>query len=542
MSDERTLSDAVAGAVAAAGTTLAFGVPGGGANLDTIGALEAAGLRFVLAHGETASAIMAATAAELTGTPGVCLATRGPGAASLANGIAHARLDRCPMIAITDVVPAAQRARVAHQLVDQRQLLGASAKASCTLGREPGALASKAVRVAAGPPWGPVHVDLDPSAESDGGELEARARTGPSDADLERAREVLGPALRPVLLAGVGCRGREQAVARFAERHGIPVLTTYKAKGCLDERSPLAAGILTGATVEAPILAAADAFLAVGLNPVELIPAPWPYPAPVVAVGPWVSADAYFPVEVALDGPLDELLESLDGAASGTAWGDVPRKHRAAVRRRLREITGAPGRIGPVDVLLAARAAFGPEAIATVDAGAHMLAAMELWTVPGPQQALISSGLATMGFALPAAIAAALVRPERPVVCFTGEGGLGMCLAELETVARLALDVTVVVLDDARLSLIELKQRDSGQGGEGAIRYAEVDFAALGRAMGIPGERITEPRALPGALEAAAARRGPVLLDVVIDPSGYRAVLDTIRAGQRLPAPSSAET
>ena len=528
----------MAGALRSAGATLAFGVPGGGPNLDTIGAFEDAGLRFVLAHSETAGALMAATAAELTGAPSACLATRGPGAASMANGIAHALLDRCPVLAISDVVPARQRRRITHQLLDQRRLLGASAKASCSLGTGARTVAGDAVRLTRQVPWGPVHVDLDPTAASDGSELQASPASGFFDADAHRAREVLGAASRPLILAGIGARGEHQAIRDFAERYGVPVLATYKAKGCVDEHSPLAAGVLTGATVEAPMLAAADAILAIGLDPVELIPAPWPYLAPIVTVGPWVSVDEYFPVEVALAGTVPETLAVLSDAISGEAWGDAPLQHRSRVRSRLLETLAPDGTIGPTDVVVATREAFGAQTIATVDAGAHMLPAMELWTVPGPQQALISSGLATMGFALPAAIAAALVHADLPIVCFTGEGGLGMCLGELETVARLRLNITIVVLDDARLSLIELKQRAAGQGGEGAVRYEPVDFAALATAMGVRGQRVTEPEALREAVKTAAGSAGPSLLDVVIDPSSYGHILEVIRGGARMPDPA----
>jgi acetolactate synthase-1/2/3 large subunit len=185
--------------------------------------------------------------------------------------------------------------------------------------------------------------------------------------------------------------------------------------------------------------------------------------------------------------------------------------------------------------VVAAHEVFGTSAIATVDAGAHMLVVMELWTVAQPGHALASSGLATMGFSLPAAIAAALVHPDQRVVCFTGEGGLGMCVAELETLVRMNLAVTVVVLDDARLSLIELKQRSEGQGGANAVRYRDIDFAAVSAGMGLPGERVTDATGLRGALTRAAETDGPFLVDAVIDPRPYVDVIDAIRGGSREP-------
>jgi acetolactate synthase-1/2/3 large subunit len=185
--------------------------------------------------------------------------------------------------------------------------------------------------------------------------------------------------------------------------------------------------------------------------------------------------------------------------------------------------------LAPHVVVDAARAMAPADAIATVDAGAHMLVTMPLWEVSAPGEALISSGLATMGFALPAAIAAAIARPGRHVVCFAGDGGLGMTLAELETVARLALPVAVVVFNDSALSLIEIKQAAEGHGGEGAVRYRATEFTRCAQAVGIASRRVEDARALEQALALAFSAPAPFLIDAVVDPSGYPDVLRAIR-------------
>ncbi len=168
-----------------------------------------------------------------------------------------------------------------------------------------------------------------------------------------------------------------------------------------------------------------------------------------------------------------------------------------------------------------ARAHTPPDTIATVDAGAHMLAVMPLWEVDEPRRLLISSGLATMGFALPAAIAAALCSPGQPVVAFTGDGGLGMTLAEIETAVRLRLRIVVIVFNDATLSLIKIKQRAAGQGGAEAVDYGPVSFAGVATAMGAAAAAAgTEAELASGAGRGAAPgwpdgdrrRGGPGLL------------------------------
>jgi acetolactate synthase-1/2/3 large subunit len=136
-----------------------------------------------------------------------------------------------------------------------------------------------------------------------------------------------------------------------------------------------------------------------------------------------------------------------------------------------------------------------------------------------------------MGFALPAAIAGAIARPDRQVACFVGDGGLGMTLAELETLARLDLPVVVIVFNDSALSLIEIKQAAEGHGGMGAVRYRTTDFARIAEAVGIPSRRVEDEQELRAALDAAFSSRVPFLVDVVVDPSGYPAVMRAIRGG-----------
>ena len=172
------------------------------------------------------------------------------------------------------------------------------------------------------------------------------------------------------------------------------------------------------------------------------------------------------------------------------------------------------------------RDAAPPGTVATVDAGAHFLAVMPFWPADAPGDLLISNGLATMGFAVPAAIAAALTRPGRPVVAFVGDGGLGMTLAELETLARLALPVTVLVFDDARLSLIAVKQ-GGRHGGDAAVAYRDVDFAAVAVAMGIAAVAVGSEQDLAAALRDGWDR--PRLLDVRTDPASYRHLIAVTR-------------
>jgi acetolactate synthase-1/2/3 large subunit len=547
---------AIVAALARAGTRLVFGVPGGGPNLDVVGAAEAAGLRFVLAHGETAATIMAATSADLTGAPGAVVVTRGPGLASAVNGIAHAALDRLPVVVIADTVA---DTRTSHQRIDQEALGRSVAKAAFTVGGPPAAaeaVAARAVASALAAPAGPVIANMaDPAADQHGpprveNGVEAQTRRAAEDAAARAGLAILTEAVRgarrPVVLLGTGAIPRTAAVRDALGGRGIPALHTYRARGVLPDSGAEAAGLVTGGTMEWPLLSAADLIVGLGVDEAEMIPARWDYAGRTILVSePGAPpAHGWFTGATELTMPIDDALGVLAAGPGGTMeW--PPGAGRAAktdaARRLVAAATAAPGRLAPQQVVATARACAPPETIATVDAGAHMLVAMPLWEVPGPRLLLTSSGLATMGYALPAAIAAALCLPQTqgaprvPVLAFTGDGGLGMTLAEIETAVRLSLRVIVIVFNDAALSLITIKQNPAGHGGEAAVRYRPTSFAAAAAAMGAAGAAVSSERELAAALTDALARPGPTVIDAHVDPAGYPAVMDLSRgqAGRR---------
>jgi acetolactate synthase-1/2/3 large subunit len=534
-----------------------FGLPGGGPNLDVVGAAAAVGLRFVLTHTESAAAIMAATCADLTGAPGALVVTRGPGLASAVNGIAHAALDRLPVIVIADTVRSAEADRISHQRLDQAALGGSVAKAVVTIsGSRGGDAAADAVRLALAPPAGPVIALMDDSASPDGGSASpaqiAAADPGqdtraldPAGAaaghDLAALAQALRAARRPVVMLGADAIPYTAPVRAALHGSGIPVLHTYRARGIVPDSAAEAAGLVTGGTMEWPLLAAADLIVGLGVDEAEMIPAPWDYPGRTILVTEYPAERgkaAYFTGASQLTGPLPEAIEILAGGGGHDWPPGVGRAIRMRTAMRLAEAAcAAPGRLAPQHVAATARAHMPHDCVATVDAGAHMLAVMPLWEVAEPRRLLISSGLATMGFALPAAIAAALCAPGRPVVAFTGDGGLGMTLAEIETAVRLVLRIVIVVFNDAALSLIKIKQRP-GQGGGEAVDYGPVSFAGAAGSMGAAAAAVRSEAELAAALAAALRRDGPTVIDARVDPAGYPLIMDLSRGDAgRQPVP-----
>ena len=541
-------ASAIVTALAAAGTRVMFGVPGGGPNLDVVGAAAAAGLRFVLTHTETAAAIMAATCADLTGTAGAVVVTRGPGLASAINGIAHAALDRLPVVVVADTVRAGEAGRISHQRLDQVALGQSVAKGVVTVGgNRASEAAAHAAQLALAPPAGPVIALMDdsgPASPADApGVLDPDSPAADGN-DLGLLATVLRTARRPVLLLGTEAIPHTTAIRAALGGSGIPVLHTYRARGIIPDSAAEAAGLVTGGTMEWPLLAAADLIIGLGVDEAEMIPAAWDYAARTVLVTRYpaerTGAAGYFTGAATLAIALPAAIDLLAARAGQHDWPPAAgRAARMDAARRLSEAARAgPGMLAPQQVATVVRAHTPPDSIATVNAGAHMLAVMPLWEVTQPRRLLISSGLATMGFALPAAIAAALCAPGQPVVAFTGDGGLGMTLAEIETAVRLGLRIVVIVFNDAALSLIKIKQQPAGHGSGEAVDYSPVSFAGAAAAMGAAAAAVSSEAELAGALAAALRRDGPTVIDAQVDPAGYPVIMDLSRGDAgRQPVP-----
>ncbi len=523
MSDR--LATVLAQGVRDRGADVVFGFPGGGPNLEVVGAVGDAGLRFVLTHGETTACIMAATYGLLTRRPALAIATRGPGAACAVNGAAQATLDRFPLLVVTDCVPSEQRDRFAHQRFDQQQLFAPVTKWSGRLATSPHAAetVSAALGLAAARPAGAVHLDYDPTGQSMSvPEPSVPARS--TDDVIRHAADLVRAAAKPVVIVGLEANASADAVLAAVERLACPALTTYQAIGVLPEGHPQLAGLFTSGVIEAPVLFESDLILTIGFDQVEPMPTAWRYDVPVVAISENPACATLAPLTVEVIGSLAPMLDRVVTIAC-TGW--PPDSGTRALTDARAALAGtSQGTFGPLELAAAVVAAVPPGTTATVDAGAHFLAIMPFWPASAPLQLLISNGLATMGFAVPAAIAAALARPGRPVVCMVGDGGLAMTLAELETLARLQLPVSVVVFDDAALSLIEVKQKP-GQGGADAVRFTPVDYAAVARAMGLDAVVVATSSEIAAALQGGWDR--PRLIDARIDPSSYSALIAKTR-------------
>lgn len=538
-----TVADRIVQRLLDAGVGAMFGMPGGGSNLDLIDAAKRRGLPFILTATETGAALAAIAHSDVSGGPGVCLTTLGPGVASVVNGVACARLDRAPLLVITDCHPASATA-FEHQRIDHRALLTPVTKWSAPIGvADVDDVLDRAIARATAGPAGPVHLDLafdvararavDDGARSFEQRHPDERHAPPSDQRpalpvSESVAALIRQARRPLLLVGLGARRAADAVAvrALCAAHGVPALVTYKAKGVVADADPHFAGVFTNAAIEQPILADADLFIGIGLDPVELIPRPWMHAAPIINCTRWRVDERQIAFTDQFVGDPSATLEQIGQLLQRSSW-NLDAVHRAVNGQRmaLREHHGSG--LAPASAVDIIARSSGSARVA-VDAGAHMFPATMLWPVTESNGMLISNGLSTMGFAVPAAIGAAVANRDRHVVALTGDGGLLICAGELLTAARERLRIVTVVFNDASLSLIAVKQRQMRHESAGVV-LGNVRWDQLADSVGVNGHVASDARQLERALAEALAHDGPSLIDIRIDPASYGEILRMIR-------------
>jgi acetolactate synthase-1/2/3 large subunit len=518
-----------------AGCRYAFGMPGGEV-LTLVDALEKAGIRFILAKHENAAGFMAEGVHHRNGAPGILVATVGPGALNGINVVANALQDRVPLIVLTGAVDADEAQTYTHQVLDQPQVFRPITKASFTLdATASGVIADKAIAIATEGRPGPVHIDVPISVADQVVPNAARPMRAPASPvapadgpDLDQARSWLAAAKRPIMIAGVDAVNANTgpALTAFAERYGIPVITTYKAKGLMPEDHALCLG---GAGLSPladrtllPLISRADLVLCVGYDPIEMRTGwrdPWdPSVTPVIDIT--AAPNHHYMHQASLNFIADctgTLAALSGGVAPQPTWanGEV-----AAAKASLAKDFPSDDVWGPAAVIDECRQVLPTNTLASADSGAHRILLSQMWTSHEPRGLMQSSALCTMGCAVPLAMGASIAAPDRVVVSFSGDAGFLMVAGELATAAELKLRTIFVVFVDASLALIELKQRQRQLGNHG-VDFARHDIAAIGKAFGGDGYTVTDRAGLHAALDAAMAADRFSVIAAVIERGAY---------------------
>ncbi len=515
------------------GVRYVFGIPGE-ETLDLNAAIEDSDkIQFVLTRHEQAAAFMADVYGRLSSFPGVCLATLGPGATNLLTGVADAQLDRAPLVAITGQAGLERVHLESHQYLDVVQMFAPVTKWSTRVSVPESVpeVVRKAFRLARIEKPGATHIELpEDVAKEDvrSAPLEVRRTSYPTAQPeaIERAAEIINAAKTPVVLAGNGVTRRAavgnptvDALRHFVGRTRIWATHTYMAKGVLD---PLGQHALPPVGLQRPgadlanvrQLADADLVIAIGYDLVEWAPVLWnpKRDKTVVHVDSTAAElDGHYQPSIEVIGELDESLTAL--AARVKPRADRRWVATSAVSAAVRDSSGP---LPPPLVVATLREALGPDDIVVSDVGAHKVWLARLFPTERPNTVVISNGLASMGIALPGAIAAKLMYPERKVVAFSGDGGFLMNVQELETAKRLGTAIVVVVLVDDRLGVIEVNERRQF-GRVFATEFGNPDLVQLARAFGIAGYAIESAKDLLPTLRRALDLGGPALVAVPWD-------------------------
>lgn len=511
----------------AAGIRHVFGHPGGEV-VDLMEGFRQAGLEFVLAKHETDAAFMAEAMASSTGLPAACLATLGPGATNLVTGVAHAYLDRAPLIALTGQLPVDRYEIVTHQKLDLRALFAPVTKWQARVTpTNAAAVIDRSLRVALRRRRGPVFLEVpsdvpsQDAAASDPPQPPDMRVAGGVDGDAARAAlALLRESTRPVLLAGLDALDDDLAdpLRRFVEGWGIPVIVSPKAKGLLRDDHPLCVGAIEGlgSTKLYEWIAGRDLILMVGFDPVEF-DRDWPAKAPVIHVSPLPNDDRHYAAAVEVVGPIAVALDALAAPARPKNSVDATR-FRDEFQRFVR-----PARDGLTSqsVLAALRESLPEDALVSCDVGYNKSVSIQCWPAYAPRTFFVSNGLSSMGYGLPAAIGLKLAHPGRAVACILGDGGFAMSVAELETAARLGLAFTVVVLADDSLQQIKAAQERKGFSVTGTT-FGALDYRALAAAFGADGIEVRTLDECRTAFRDAASRKRLTLVAAHVDPAGYR--------------------
>jgi len=515
-----THAEAMANELAARGVQYVFGLPGGEI-VAFIDACRRAGMRFLLTGHEASAAWMAQVVGQITGIPGVCATTLGPGATNLVTAVANAWLDRAPMLAITAQIPASAIETMTHQRLPLDRLFGPITKASFSVKSNTAGLVNHAMTLAATPRPGPVHIALasDIAIQEAFGANTASVHSSTKIVELPDISGPLNAAKRPLVVIGLGATPADaSAIRSLIDQLQAPFLVTPKVKGIVPEDHPLFAGVASGMAIDRDILEtirAADLILAIGFDPVECDKT-WFADVEVVSIDCVSMAEGrYQPLEAI--GDIASLAAAL--RPDPKPWpADLLDQRRNAIRRE-----PASG-LSPLRLIEELRSVFPRDGIATCDVGSHKLLMGQFWRSYEPGTFFMSNGLSGMGFGLPAAIAAQLVHPEKPVLAVVGDGGMLMMLHDLALIRELGLPIIIVVLSDRSLSLIRVSEERRGITPYG-VDFTPPDFAKIAEAFGIPARKAQSIQEARDAVERALAARTSLLVDVPID---YREYYDLV--------------
>jgi acetolactate synthase-1/2/3 large subunit len=515
------------------GVEYIFGIPGE-ENLLFLAALRDSRIKLVLTRHEQAAGFMAATYGRLTGRPGVCLSTLGPGATNLVTAAAYAQLGGMPLLMITGQKPIKSSKQGRFQILDVVEMMRPLTKYTRQIidGHRIPAMVREAVRVSMEERPGAVHLELpeDVAAEESNEDCISPAeslRSWPNADSLKRAAEMIKHARAPLLLVGAGANRKQvaDALRQFVDKLGIPFFTTQMGIGVLDSSHYLSLGTaaLSNRDFVHNAVSKSDLIINVGHDVIEKPPFFMDKGGPTVIHINFTSAEVdeiYFP-QIELIADVGETVLQLTNMLEVSEHWNF--KCFTDVKRLTDELIASESRsqsfpVHPQRLVADVRAALPSDGIVALDNGMYKLWFARLYKAHLPNTLLLDNALASMGAGLPSAMAAKLVYPQRKVVAVCGDGGFMMNSQELETAIRLGLDLVVVVLNDGGYGMIKWKQAALNLTPFG-LDFGNPDFVRYAQAYDAIGHRIHSTEQFLPTLQGALEAGGLHLIDLPVDYS-----------------------
>ncbi len=525
-----TVADRMVEQLVALGVECVYGIPGD-SNLPLVDSIRRNGrIRFVLTRHEETAAFMAAAHGKMTDKMGVCMSIAGPGATNLVTGLMDAQADRAPALGLVGQVAEVYLGSSAFQEIDQLELFHPFTEFAETVARPNQALrlTLNAAKHAYRQPGvsilsTPTDVLVDPLDEAalDPGRRLFLDLPCPREEQIDRAVALIKKHGRAAILAGWGARHHGDLLLKLASCLKCPIATTSRAKGAIHETERASVGVLGSIGSKHAALALQDVELVIvigtGFRHAQLIPAGTKIVQ--IDIDP-TRIGRTFDIDVGIVGDagaaLEMLVERLEPREEDTSfWKKIETFKAQEAAEFEEEANDLSKPINPGYVMQALRRNVADDAIITVDVGDHTYWFYKRFVCVG-QRTFLSANIASMGFALPAALAAALAYPGKQIVCLTGDGGFGMLMADFTTAVREELPINVIVMNDERLKNIKKEMARDGYP-EFGISFPNPDFAEFARSSGGEGYRVEDPKDLDQALASAFRSKKPAIIDVIVD-------------------------
>jgi len=512
------------------GVEYVFGIPGE-ENIDVMDAFLDSPVRFITTRHEQGAAFMADVYGRLTGKPGVCLATLGPGATNLVTGFADANMDLAPIVAIAGQGATTRLHKESHQILDLVNLFEPISKYATQL-REPEIIPEvvrKAFKVSATEKPGGAFIDFPENiakATIEGkAPLKVQSPTPPHPAEekIEQAAQIISAAKHPLIMAGNGViRGKaSSALTAFAEKLNIPVANTFMAKGVLPYSHPLSLGAvgLQAHDYVSCGFSRADVIICIGYDIVEYHPHLWHKEKNRKIIHIDLSpaeVDEYYIVETGVMGDISDALDAIGEKATrhDNDYGDTLHEVLVTEIEKYANDTGFP--VKPQKILWDLRQVLNSEDIVISDVGAHKMWVARMYQADRPNTCIISNGFASMGIAVPGAIAAKLVNPDKTIVAVSGDAGFMMNSQEIETAMRIGTPIVILIWSDSQYGLINWHQLKAF-GRPSNIDFTNPDFVRYAESFGAKGYRVNSADELLPVLKQAINDNTVVVIDCPVD-------------------------